>query len=353
MLKKIKFPQDEKPHKNIIEWWYFNGNLEDKKGNKYSYMNTLFKADADKINFPFSNLIPIKYFYFSHHLLCDIKKKKTYSEIHPILVITKQKKSKFFNITYDTLIPDNDEFEIKQLNMKKYSIKTDMFNLKLISKKKPLLEGGSGFLRLHSKSTYYYSLTDINTKGTIKIGRKTIEVKGKSWMDHQWADVPYNKNTNKWNWFSIKLNNKTDIIILEFYDGKNKDYLASIIDSNNQSFHTKKIKLKNLKKFWTSKKTGASYPLYWEVQIPKIKAKLKISPLLKKQEMVNGIINYWEGPTTISGTLGNKKIKGEGFMELVGYPMKKSLLKQYEEKAEDYLKENINNLQKAVKKILK
>ncbi len=38
------------------------------------------------------------------------------------------------------------------------------------------------------------------------------------------------------------------------------------------------------------------------------------------QEMIYGPINYWEGPVKAKGAIGKKKIKGIGFMELVGYP---------------------------------
>ena len=51
--KKIKFPEDELAHDNIIEWWYFNGNLKDKKGNEYAFMDCLFKADINRVKIPF------------------------------------------------------------------------------------------------------------------------------------------------------------------------------------------------------------------------------------------------------------------------------------------------------------
>ena len=41
---------------------------------------------------------------------------------------------------------------------------------------------------------------------------------------------------------------------------------------------------------------------------------------IKNQEILFGSINYWEGPIVAEGFLGNKKVTGVGFMELVGYP---------------------------------
>ena len=56
-FKPIKFPEDELAHNHIIEWWYFNGHLKDKKGNEYAFMNCLFKADVKKVKIPFLNKI--------------------------------------------------------------------------------------------------------------------------------------------------------------------------------------------------------------------------------------------------------------------------------------------------------
>jgi hypothetical protein len=40
--------------------------------------------------------------------------------------------------------------------------------------------------------------------------------------------------------------------------------------------------------------------------------------------MLFGSINYWEGPLAVTGMFNKKKVSGDGFMELVGYPSKYS-----------------------------
>jgi len=82
---------------------------------------------------------------------------------------------------------------IKKINETEYILKNEDINLSLNSAKKPLLVGGNGYLDLHSKTTYYYSLTNLKTEGKIKINNKWIKVRGKSWMDHQWADTTYSR----------------------------------------------------------------------------------------------------------------------------------------------------------------
>ena len=320
-MKPIKFPEDELSHKNIIEWWYFNGHLEDEKHNKYSFMNCLFKADVKKVKIPFLTKIPIKTLYFSHSILSDIKHKKFYPAINYISILSKDSFSKpllFINYTEPMIFDNYFNHVIEETKKFRYHIKTEDTDLTLTSIKNPLLEGGNGYVDLNSKKTYYYSLTNLKTEGTIKIGNKSIKVKGKSWMDHQWANIAYSKD--KWTWFSIQLDNDTEMVCFEYDDGKVKTYLASISYPDNRQEHINEVKFTPLKISWMSPETKTKYILSWRIEIPSKNIDLEVKPLIKTQEMIFGTINYWEGPLTVKGLFNNKKVKGSGFLELLGRP---------------------------------
>lgn len=329
--KKIRFPEDESAHNNIVEWWYFNGNLRDKKGNRYAFMDCLFKVDVNKVKMLFLR-VPFKIAYFSHSLLSDIKENKFYPEVNPLSIVSTNSFSKpllFINYT-SPFLNGSTNYIIEKLEKSKYHIKTKNIDLIITSTKKPLLVGGKGFVDLKPEKTYYYSLTNLQTKGRIKIKNKWIDVTGKSWMDHQWADVSYSKN--KWTWFSIQLQNNMEIVCFKYSDEKNKIYLASISYPNNKQKHFSEVEFRPFGKKWESKKTGAKYPLSWEIKIPKEKITLEVESLINNQEVNFGTINYFEGPLNVKGQIANKKVKGEGFMELVGYPSnytKMKFLKDY------------------------
>jgi len=313
-VKKIKLPKDELKHNKIIEWWYFNGNLKDKKGNQYSYMHCFFKADTKKAELPFYRL-PSKYSYFSHSIISDIKHKKFYSNIRPLIFVSKESLSKDplkINYFYPSLEGGQD-CAIKKINLNTYTIKTGKLDLTLTSKKETFPVNKTGFLDIKSRSTYYYSLTNIITKGKIKVNNKWISVEGKSWMDHQWANAKYVKDN--WTWFSIQLDNKTEVICFEYKYKKISKQVLGICYPNGKQEHLSKFQLTPKNKPWKSKETDVKYPLNWEIKVPG-KLKLDISPMLKKQEMLFIDINYWEGPIKISGKFKNKKVKGLGFMEL-------------------------------------
>jgi len=349
MYKKVKFPEDEKAHDNIIEWWYFNGNLKDKKGNKYAFMDCLFKVDVNRVKIPFLKS-PFKKSYFSHSLLSDIKNKKFYPEVNPLSLVSTDSFSKpllFINYASPSL-EGYTNYVIENTEKSKYHIKTKDIDLMLTSIKKPLLEGGKGFIDLKPEKTYYYSLTNLQTKGRIKIKGKWIEVIGKSWMDHQWADVPYSEN--KWTWFSIQLENNTEIVCFEYDDGKNKTYLASISYPDNKQKHFSKVEFKPLGEKWKSKKTGTIYPLSWEIKIPKENITLKVEPLINNQEVNFGTINYFEGPLNVESKMNKKKVKGDGFMELVGYPSDYTKVKFLKDEFSWALKKSLSFAKKEIKK---
>lgn len=320
-IKLVRFPQDELSHNNIIEWWYFNGNLRDEKGNRYAFMNCLFKAEVKKVKIPFLSRVPFKNIYFFHSILSDVENRKFYPVVDYISVVSRDSFSKpllFINHTNPITVKGYLNRVLEETKKFTYHLKDERIDLEMASTKKPLLEGENGQIEICGKKSYYYSLTNLKTKGTVHIGRRSFKVTGKAWLDHQWANVSYSKD--KWSWFSLQLDNNIEVMGCEYDDGKSKDYLVGIMDSNGKQENLKGLKLTPGHNVWESEETKAKYPLAWKIEIPDRKINLKVSALVKNQEIIFGSINYWEGPLAVSGLFKGKKVKGMGFMELVGYP---------------------------------
>ena len=325
-FKKIELPHDGGPHKNIVEWWYFNGLLRDKSGREYSFMDCLFQVDLKKINLPFLKLpfgsfAKSSFVYFAHSIVSDIKKQKAYKDVQILSLPSADSFSRplmYANYIDLMSVAKYVNCEIVETKPSCYHLKTEKFDLELKSNRKPLLEGGKGFIEVCGRQSFYYSLTDFDVAGEMRLGGETVSVSGKAWMDHQWADVAYAKD--KWSWFSLKLDNGLDVMCVEYDDGDKSEFLVDIIDKENRQWHSKKLVLKPAGKIWKSQKTKAEYPLAWEVIIPGKDIKLRVEAKIKDQEMVFGTINYWEGPLKVEGTVNGEKVGGFGFMELVGYP---------------------------------
>ena len=318
---EIRFPEDEAVHDHIVEWWYFNGHLVDNDGCNYSFMDCLFRVDVKKVKIPFISRIPLKISYFTHSILTEHKTKKCVRRIAPFSIISDDSFSKptlCANYINPQLKYGYTNCVIEKISGVGYYIKNEDIELFMESSKKPLLVGATGYLDLCSKKTYYYSLTNLKTEGRIKIKDKWINVNGKSWMDHQWANTCYSKD--KWDWFSLQLHDGTDIICFLYDDGINKTYCSDISYPDGRQEHFDDIELIPMNRRWTSPESKATYPLDWTIRIPSRNIELILEAQVEEQEMIFGSINYWEGPLNVTGEINTSKITGVGFMELVGYP---------------------------------
>jgi predicted secreted hydrolase len=347
--RPIKLPEDTKPHDTIIEWWYFNGHLADAKGARYSFMDCLFRADADKVNIPylkniFSRSVSGKYVAFAHSTLANITKKTSEREIQNISLFSRDSFTRpLFYVNYIDPIATAKGFLVNEMAEIKpgiFHVKTRWIDLVMESKRKPLLEGGQGFITMRGRESFYYSLTDLTTTGAIRVGEEWVPVTGRSWMDHQWADVAYAKD--KWTWFSMRLDDGTVLMCVEYDDGKGKDYLVDILDSNGRAAHYRHAVFTQGKERWKSRMTKTEYPLSWTITVPQANLTLTTSAPLPNQEMIFGSINYWEGPISVAATVGGKRRKGVGFMELSGYPSNYNFLLLAGKKVNKKLQEELS-----------
>lgn len=328
-FEPVDLKKDHNAHKNIIEWWYFNGHLKDKNDRRYSFMNCLFQADLQRVNLPFLRKIPFKkyaanflpYAHFAHSSVSDLTSKQIHKTIQNISLVSRDSfhgPRLFINYIDPLIVQGYVNSEIVQTDDNTFRLKTEMLNLELTAKKPVLLEQGKGYVTVRGRDSYYYSFTDLRARGILNINNKIVNVEGKAWMDHQWADVPYSKDV--WTWFSFQLDNGTDIMCAEYRDKTGSTFLVDIMDATCKTCHFDRLIIKPGKEKWTSPDTKAEYPLDWIVEIPDRKISISAKALMEKQEMIYGAINYWEGPLEVTATIRGKKVKGVGFAELVGYP---------------------------------
>ncbi len=234
-------PDDTQVHDTVIEWWYFNGHLADAHGHKYAFMDCLFRANVAKIKIPyFKNIFAGgktgRYALFAHSALVDLEAKMAAKDIQNISLASRDSfKRPLFYANYIDPVSVVGGFvahEMAEIALGKFHIKTETLDLVMESRRPPMLEGGRGFITVRGRESFYYSLTDLKTSGMVRVGDKWISVSGRSWMDHQWADTAYAKD--KWTWFSIQLDDGTDIMGVEYSDGKGKDYLVDILDARER-----------------------------------------------------------------------------------------------------------------------
>ena len=71
---------------------------------------------------------------------------------------------------------------------------------------------------------------------------------------------------------------------------------------------------------WTSEQTKASYPLSWQVKVPRLQLELNVTTPLRAQELTGRFgPSYWEGTIDVQGTRGGASARGVGYLEMTGY----------------------------------
>lgn len=198
-------------------------------------------------------------------------------------------------------------------------------SLQLLPKKPVILNGEKGYSRKSETSplisSLYFSYTNIETEGTLRIGDDEYHIKGKSWFDRELSSRGLEDHKKGWDWFAIQLHDNREIMlyIIRNKDGSIDTYSTGTLINTDGSYRRLlkdefSIKVVN---HYTSEKTGARYPAQWEINIPSENLFLRVTPLMKDQEVVaySSTGNYyWEGICNVEGDE-----KGRAYVEMTWY----------------------------------
>jgi predicted secreted hydrolase len=185
--------------------------------------------------------------------------------------------------------------------------------------KPPALHGDGGYSRKSEKydsAGYYYSLSLLNTRGSITVDGIKLPVTGTSWMDHEFFSGAMAPDLAGWDWFSLQLADGREVMLylLRQKDGSVDPASAgTLIDPTGGVRPTGS---------WTSPHTRTKYPAGWEITIPEAGYRLTLTPTLPDQEIraaAPARVTYWEGQVKIEGVRNGVPVTGFGYVELTGY----------------------------------
>ena len=66
------------------------------------------------------------------------------------------------------------------------------------------------------RASHYYSFTRLSSEGVLRIGEQQFAVSGLSWFDHEWATNQLAANQVGWDWFSLQLDDGSDLMLIQF-----------------------------------------------------------------------------------------------------------------------------------------
>ena len=145
-------------------------------------------------------------------------------------------------------------------------------------------------------------------------------------MDHEYSSAPLEEDLRGWDWFSIQLDDRTELMIyllrLES-GGYSPASCGTFVEVSGQEVHLnhEDFQVEVLDR-WKSPHSEAIYPAGWQIRVQPLQLELSIAPNLADQELITSgstRVTYWEGSVSVSGRSGQNSVKGVGYVEMTGY----------------------------------
>jgi len=328
--RALEFPKDHADHPGFqTEWWYYTGNLLGKGGRPFGFQLTFFRVQL-KVRPPVSDSAwRANTLFFAHLTVSDVAaetflvaEKSGRGAAGIAGVSSNPLGGRVFLHGWETVIREKTH---------RLQARSDGFglDLNLVSQKPPVLHGEKGLSRKGARpgqASYYYSLTRMDTRGTLRVGEATFAVSGLSWMDHEFTSNVLSKEQEGWDWMSLQLSDGGELMIyvLRLKDGSSDPCSSgTLIRKDGTWLHLpKEAFVIRPTSYWESPRSQGRYPSSWEVAVLSHDMSLTVTPKLKDQELITKEstgVTYWEGSVRVAGTVADQPVTGSGYVELTGY----------------------------------
>ena len=326
----LAFPRDHAAHPDYrIEWWYYTGTLYTQEGRRFGYQLTFFRVgvDAAPVN---PSQWSVRDLHMAHFAITDVGR-----GVHRVAERLNRAGVGWAGASTDSLDVWNEDWRVTATQRVHRLQAMDsnenghlLLDLELESDTVPVLHGQQGFSQKGEdvgNASHYYSFTRLPTRGRLEVDGEAFEVTGTSWMDHEFGSSFLEADQAGWDWFSIQLNDGTDLMVytLRDSDGRTDVRSSGTVVTSEGITHLESTDVSLLpRRRWTSLVSGAAYPVDWRIDIPSIGLQLDISAVLDAQELVTAQstgVTYWEGAVDAVGTHDGVSVSGEGYLEMTGY----------------------------------
>ena len=327
-----RFPRDHGSHDEFrTEWWYYTGHLSTKSGRRFGYQLTFFRRglDQDQVRANPSRWV-IRHLYLAHFALSDLDNGRfRYAEKASRAGLGKAgAEAGRLHVWIDHWLAEVTSAQHDPHHLKA-SAENFSIDLTLASEKPPVVHGDRGVSRKGNEpgqASHYYSLTKLATTGTLSINGEPQAVTGLSWMDHEFGSADLAEDQVGWDWFSVQLDNRHELM---FYRLRRADGTAdpasngTLVFPDGRSRHLSADDLQiEVVNHWTSQASGARYPSRWRIAAPTLDLSLDLAPWLSDQELMTSRstqVTYWEGAVGVTGMFHGTEVAGQGYVELTGY----------------------------------
>jgi predicted secreted hydrolase len=325
--RPFSLPADHGPHLDYqTEWWYYTGNLEDATGAHFGYQLTFFRRGLSPGPPPEGGSLATNQVFFAHLALTDVGGRRHLFEerFSRGAAGLAGATGAPFGVWLEGWRVDsrNDDGSAVVLTAPGQDLSLE---LRLEAEKPLVAHGYRGVSRKSQEpgnASFYLSYTRLATEGTIRIGKDRHPVQGESWFDHEWGSSALGASAVGWDWFSLQLGDRRELMVFQIRREDGGLELASSgtlveADGSVQRLRLSDVDLAATTR-WTSPQSGAEYPARWYLAVPSAEIDLQIEPWLDAQELRSSF-TYWEGAVKVRGTSRGQPVEGNGYVELTGY----------------------------------
>jgi len=329
----LRFPRDHGAHPGYrIEWWYLTANLHDPAGETYGAQWTLFRLAVQPPN---SSGTETDYsqnsqVFMAHMAITTPTDHFSFQRYARGGSADNESRA---GVTARPFSAWLDDWELRSsgtdwlpLEVRARQADNAMY-LQLQSTEALILQGETGFSAKHGNGggSYYYSQPFLKASGQLTVDGKVIQVSGDAWLDREWSSQFLQREQVGWDWFSLHLESGEKLMLFQVRARPGQADVENFLHGNLMASDGSSIPLDpariQLIPMQKNRVAGRNLPLNWRVLLPQIDRQFEITTLVTDQWM-DVDFPYWEGAVIVSGN--GPENRGQGYMELTGYPIEDS-----------------------------
>ena len=331
--RRFVFPEDHGPHPEFrTEWWYYTGTLEatdpGAAGRRFGFQLTVFRVGLAPHPVVRASAWGTGQVYLAHFGVTDVAGGRLHARerwSRGALGLAGATVRPFRVWVEDwTIAGVGDDGAALPMRLQADEAEVAI-DLRLASAKPPVLQGDRGLSPKSAtpgNASYYYSLTRMPAEGTVRVGDRTLAVRGLAWMDREWSTSALGAGQVGWDWFALQLDDGRELMLyrLRRGDGSADPVSAGSLvapDGTARRLGLADVQIDVLN-HWPSPRDGARYPARWRLRVPSAGLDLEVTPRIADQELAL-TVRYWEGAVAVTGTAAGAPVEGAGYVELTGY----------------------------------
>lgn len=320
--RPLAFPRDHGAHPDLrTEWWYITGSVAS-GGRPFGFQLTFFRSRVDVAQ-RLASRFAAKQLVFAHAAVTDVQGRRLRHDQRIARagfgVAEAGEADTRIHLRDWHLERGADGHYVARLPAGDFAL-----DLRFAPTQPLLAQGQAGLSRKGpepQQASYYYSVPQLATTGTIVLDGQRHAVEGRAWLDHEWSEAQMHPDAVGWDWIGMNLDDGSALTAFQLrrkdgtalWDGGSfrarggTPYIASTGETQFVP-----------QRWWTSPATGARYPVEWRVRTPAdfytVRAVLDAQELDSRAS--TGAI-YWEGLSDLADS--NGRTVGRGYLEMTGY----------------------------------